>query len=323
MGRINIYLILLAIAALSQTACQPTAEKVNMNLPEVVWPAGARLGEGAFWHNELQELWWIDIEGKKFYQFRPGQGDSKTTNLPARIGTVVPVAGENYALLALENGLERMNLITTARTPVTHPAVGIDSMRYNDGKVDPEGRLWVGTMHLAAKPDAAALYRVEADGATAKMLDKITISNGICWSADGRTMYYIDTPTRQVRAYPFTPSTGAIGPAEVVVEIPEDLGFPDGMTIDAEGMLWVAMYDGFGVTRWNPEDGKLLERVSLPVPKVTSVAFGGPDLTDLYITTAREGMSEEELAEYPQSGHLFKVKTTVKGVLLPHYGEKK
>lgn len=152
---------------------------------------------------------------------------------------------------------------------------------------------------------------MDADFGWKKMIDDVTISNGIVWSQDKTRMYYIDTPTQKVMAYDYDNETGKISNPEVAVNIPDGLGYPDGSTMDSEGMLWIAMWGGQAVTRWNPETGKLLERITIPALNVTSCAFGGRNLETLFITTARAGMSEEQISRFPESGGLFKIKPGV------------
>ncbi len=280
---------------------------------KLVLDAKAQLGEGAIWHTATQLLFWVDIEGKKLHQYHPASGKTRTIDLPERIGTVV-LAEESKAVIALQNGIFELDVESEALTPIANPLRGMPDMRFNDGKCDPVGRLWVGSMHLSAQPKEAALYRLEADGTIERVLDDITISNGIAWSLNHRTMYYIDTPTGCVQAFDYESSTGHITNPRVVITVPEGEGYPDGMTIDEEGMLWVAHWGGSQVVRWNPETGKMLQKIEVPAPHVTSCAFGGDDLATLYITTAREGLDDEQLETYPQSGGLFAVEPGVKGI---------
>ena len=146
-----------------------------------------------------------------------------------------------------------------------------------------------------------------------KQLGQLTISNGMAWTEDNETFYFIDTPTREIKAFHYDLETGEIEFIRIAVEIPEELGMPDGMCVDREGMLWVAHYGGAGVYRWNPETGKLLEKIDIPAPHVTSCCFGGENLDHLFITTAQENLSAEDIKKYPKSGNVFLVKTNTKG----------
>jgi sugar lactone lactonase YvrE len=188
---------------------------------------------------------------------------------------------------------------------VTDPEQDLPGNRFNDGKCDPAGRFWAGTLALDGTPKVASLYRIDADLSVHKMLGEVSCSNGIVWTLDGQTMYYIDTFLRRVDAFDYEYQTGEISGRRVAFEIPSEMGFPDGSTLDSEGMLWVALWQGGAVSRWNPETGELLQVVKVPAPNVTSCAFGGPNLDRLYITTARNGMSDQALAEHPLAGGVF------------------
>ena len=169
-------------------------------------------------------------------------------------------------------------------------------------------------MHLEHKDGAGSLFLVDENLRVHKKLPNTSISNGIVWSLDNKRLFYIDSPTQVVKAYIFNEKTGEIVFEKNVIEVPSEMGTPDGMAIDEEGMLWIAHYNGFGVYRWNPSTGKLLEKIIVPVPQVTSCVFGGENLDHLFITTARENMNEQDLKKYPDSGNLFVVKMNVKGV---------
>ena len=286
---------------------------------ELVFDAQAQLGEGALWHADTHQLYWVDIEGRKLHLYTPGTNENRTIEVGERIGTVVPsISGK--AIVALQNGIFELDLSDESLTLVTNPLEDTTDMRFNDGKCDPAGRFWVGSMHLSAQKANAALYRMDPDLEVTRMLDNVTISNGITWSLDGQTMYYIDTPTGVVRAFDFHVADGTFERPRVAVEIPEDTGHPDGMTIDEEGMLWVAHWGGGSVGRWNPENGKLIDRIDLPASKVTSCAFGGDNLDTLYITTARKDLDEQELNRYPHSGGLFAAKPNVSGITACAFG---
>ena len=180
--------------------------------------------------------------------------------------------------------------------------------RFNDGKCDPAGRFWAGTMSISNMPCAGSLYVLEKDGTVKTKITGVTCSNGMAWSPDDKTLYYIDTPTRQVVAYKYDTKNGDITDGRVAISIPEEKGSPDGMTIDTEGMLWIALWDGWKVIRYNPYTSEQLYEVTLPVSRVTSCVFGGDDMDDLYITSAREGLSDSDLKEQPLAGSLFVIR---------------
>ncbi len=296
-------------------------EENNAPKIELVVDAKNALGEGAIWNHKSQTFWWVDIEGQLLQVFNPQDNGTQVYNLGERIGTVVP-SHDGHAIIALQSGVYKFNLATKERNLIVAPETDTDNIRLNDGKCDPAGRLWVGSMHLAQLQDKAALFRIDTDGTSHEMLDSITISNGIVWSTDKKTMYYIDTPDGNVKAYDYNNETGAIDNQRVVVEVSDTLGFPDGMAIDAEGMLWIALWNGNCVSRWDPTTGKLLSTIEMPAHNITSCAFGGPNLDTLYVTSAKLDMTAEELAKYPNAGGVFKVVPGVKGVESYFFGEK-
>jgi len=278
----------------------------------------AQLGEGAFWNHQTQEFFWIDIEGKQLHIFNPQTKENRSFSTPSRIGTVVPVDQEE-ALVALEDGMYLMNTLTGTSELFSAVEADLPENRFNDGKCDPAGRLWVGSMHLQQLANKANLYKIDGDGTATRMLDSITISNGIVWTKDEQTMYYIDTPTSQIRAFDYDKKEGTISNGRVVVEVPLDLGYPDGMAIDEEDMLWVGMWNGNAVARFNPKTGALMTKVEVPAHNITACAFGGPNLDILYITTASIDMTDIEKIKYPNAGAIFMAKPGVKGVASPFF----
>jgi sugar lactone lactonase YvrE len=284
-----------------------------MKTPEVVSDEVAQLGEGALWNPFNNTLLWIDIEGKKLHVFDPKSKLNQSIELNQRIGTVVPI-NETEVLVALKDGIYQLNTQTEALKKMADPEPDRTDNRFNDGKCDPNGRFWVGTMSMNGLDNQGALYCVYPDFSVEKKIDSVSISNGIVWSLDKTKMYYIDTPTRKVVEYQYDNATGAISAPRDAIVIPDSLGFPDGSTLDVEGMLWIAMWNGHSLTRWNPQTGELLQRLEVPALNVTSCAFGGENLDVLYITTAFLGMDEDQQAQYPLAGQLFAVKPGVKGV---------
>lgn len=279
---------------------------------ELLLDAKAELGEGSLWNPLEKKLYWIDIEGKMLHIFDPLTGKDTAFIVGERIGTVVPVQ-IGGALVALQSGIYHINTETGDLNLITQPLTD-SNIRFNDGKCDPAGRFWVGSMHLQQEKGAASLYCLDTDKRVSVKLSNVTISNGIVWTADRKTMYYIDTPTSAVDVFDYDEQTGEISNRRVAFTVPESEGYPDGMTIDAEDKLWIALYGGGCVTRWDPISGAMLQKISVPAANTTSCAFGGENLDTLYITTAREGLNAEQLAERPGSGGLFAVKPGVKGV---------
>ena len=298
----------------------PGSQEVKLSKAKLEFRAKALLGEGAFWDHRGKRLFWVDIEGRKLHFYSPGNGKSDSVNLPSRAGTVVP-RSDSTVVLALEDGVYQLNIVNGKLSLVSSIESDVPTNRFNDGKCDPLGNLWVGTMRLDETVPAAALYKVEPSGKTTKMLDSITISNGIVWTRDKKTMFYIDTPTGVIREFDFDPLTATISNERIAVTVPDTLGFPDGMAIDENDHLWVALWNGNAVACFNPKDGALVQKVEVPAHNVTSCAFGGPELDILYITTASVDMTDEEKKKYPMAGSLFAVKPGVKGVKSTYFGK--
>lgn len=282
----------------------------------------AQLGEGALWNYKTQEFYWVDIEGKLLHIYNPKTKTNRSFPTPSRIGTVV-ASGPEEAVVALQDGIYKMNTNTGSLSLFAPVEKDQSANRFNDGKCDPAGRLWVGSMHLEQKPKAANLWKIDKDGTASKMLDSITISNGIVWTKDNKTMYYIDTPTGVISAFDFDLTTGTISNGRVAVTVPESLGYPDGMTIDENDQLWVGLWNGNAVAHFDPLSGKLLSKIDVPAHNVTACAFGGTNLDTLYITTASVDMTEAEKTRFPNAGSVFMAVPGVKGVPSPFFGEEK
>jgi len=278
-----------------------------------LFPSQCILAEGPLWHQERNSCFWVDIERGILYEYGWDTKEVKTWSFDYRV-TLVIQADNNTLVLALGRSIARFDLNTEKLEWLVHLEQQLPNNRCNDGACDSQGRIWVGTMALDTKEGAASLYCVEKDFSVTTKIPGVTISNGLAWSSDNTVFYYIDTPSQKVQAYHFERETGNISFNRTVIEIPKDMGSPDGMAIDEEGMLWIAHYGGSGVYRWNPETGQLIEKIEVPVPNVTSCAFVGEKLDQLLITTASENMNEEELRKYPQSGDVFLAQANVKGV---------
>jgi sugar lactone lactonase YvrE len=273
------------------------------------------LGESPLWHAERKCCYWVDIERGVLYEYNWLFKTTRTWKFNKRLG-LVREGKNNQLILALDAGIARFDLETEQVSPVVDIESPTSGNRCNDGACDSLGRLWIGTMHLEHKKGAGALYMVDKNLKVHKRLSNTSISNGIAWSADKKHLYFIDSPTRVVQSFFFNENPGEIIFENNVIEVPAEMGTPDGMTIDEEGMLWIAHWGGFGVYRWNPLNGKPLDKIELPVPQVTSCTFAGENLDELIITSARENLKKEELKKYPKSGNVFCVKTDVKGVLM-------
>lgn len=280
---------------------------------ELVVDAKAVLGEGPCWDSKSGVLYWVDIEGKKVHVFNPETGDDREIDVGQMVGAIVPRESDGV-VVALEKGFHFLNPDTGELEQICDPEPDKESNRFNDGKCDPAGRFWAGTMDKNGQEKQGSLYCLEPSLSFKKKLEGLGISNGLAWSPDSRFLYFIDTPTGKVVRYNYELDSGEISQPAEVVAIPDGDGHPDGMTIDAEGFLWIAHWGGGKVSRWNPETGEKVREIKVPAVNVTSCTFGGADFTELYITTARNGMSEEELEQFPQAGGVFKAVLGVKGM---------
>lgn len=271
------------------------------------------LAEGPCWDDQTKTFIWVDIIGEKVFVYDPDDNNLRTYNTGQAVGAAVPNRKDGL-VLALKDGFYSLNLNNGDIAPIHN---GIEdnkkNNRFNDGKCDSYGRFWAGTMDTTGKIGAGSLYYLTPELKVQSVLNDVSISNGLAWSKGNRTMYYIDTPTKKVLAFDFDLELGIISNKKVVISIPDDQGAPDGMTIDREGMLWIAQWGGWCVSRWNPINGELLEKVSLPVSRVTSCTFAGKNLDELYITTASEGLTKNELRKQANAGCIFKVKTDTTG----------
>jgi sugar lactone lactonase YvrE len=270
-----------------------------------------RIGEGPVWDASGQNLVWVDITSGLVRRYRPATGETTTLEVGCHVGALA-VRAEGGLVLAAQDGFR---LLEPGGGPsrLIRPIGAADpERRLNDGKCDPAGRFWAGTMRYDKAADGGALYCLEPDGQLSIKLPVVTISNGLDWSPDGRTMYYVDTPTQRVDAFDFDPATGTLGERRAMVTIDPADGNPDGLTVDAEGFVWLALWRGWAVRRYAP-DGRLVGEIRLPTALVTSVAFGGPHLDELYVTTASEELDSTELAGQPEAGALFRIKPGVRG----------
>lgn len=279
---------------------------------ELLFDAKAKLGEGPTWDAKTQTLFWVDILGKRIHAW----GDV-LTQLDDMPGCVVPSKNE-HLVFSLSGPDGRFSFVDLDPASGRQTVLAVldsepPTNRFNDGKCDPAGRLLAGTLDLNEKDPAGSLYSFDGKKVK-KLFDGVTISNGLTWSPDHKTFYYIDTPTREVRAYDYDVASGDIANARRAIYFPEALGWPDGMTSDMDGNLWVAMWGGAQVTKWDPNTGNLLEQFPVPALNTSSCVFGGRDMNELYITSARKGMSEADLKKYPLTGGLFKIVTKTEGM---------
>jgi sugar lactone lactonase YvrE len=274
--------------------------------------AKATLGEGPCWDARRRLLYWVDIEEGMLHIYDPARREDRAINLRQPIGSVV-TRKSGGVLLALKHGFYALDPETETLEHLRDPEAHLPENRFNDGKCDPAGRFWAGTVAKGAAPGGGSLYCLGADLTVDKKVEGASISNGLAWSSDERVMYYVDSLTRAVSTFDYDKASGEIANRRVVIRIPGVMGLPDGMSIDEEGMLWIALWDGAMVGRWNPASGKLLGEIPLPVSRPTSCVFGGENLDELYITSARYGLDEMALAEQPLAGGIFKCKPGIRG----------
>jgi sugar lactone lactonase YvrE len=283
--------------------------------PEIILDAQATLGEGPAWDAKTRTLYWIDIVDRRIHYHR--DDEDGFIQLDVMPGCLAPARDESLIVAAQASILtvEPATAKQTVLVSVSEPA----NNRFNDGKCDPAGRFLAGTMDMDEKISSGALHSFDGSQVM-RLLEGVCISNGLAWSPDHKTFYHIDTPTREVKAFDYDLATGQIANPRVVICVPETLGWPDGMTSDMDGNLWIAMWSGAQVTRWNPQTGRLLEQIPLPAKLVTSCVFGGENLNELYITSARRGLDQADLTAYRYSGSLMRVKTQVQGMPTFEFG---
>ncbi len=287
--------------------------KVKTIEAKLFYKIDGRLSEGPVWNYQTNELYWVDIESSSLHILDPITRKHKLISSPLKVSMVIPV-DKDLALLGLENGLYTVDINTGQTSLFRFLDQSNEETRLNDGKCDPLGRIWVGTTDTSFSRTTGKLFMVNAEANIEIMLKNITVSNGITWSYDRKSMYHIDTPTNQVQAFDYDNTTGDIRNGRVIIDIPRRLGFPDGMTIDNEGKLWIGLWGGGAVGRFDPVTGDLLEKIVVPAKNVTSCVFGGKNLDSLFITTASINMSEEERLLYPDAGSLFVAVPGVRGL---------
>jgi sugar lactone lactonase YvrE len=277
-------------------------------LAEPVGDVTAMLGEGPYWVPEDDCLLWVDIPSGQLHRTYFPSAETVTLDLgavsaafPAVGGGILTAGGSRVALhLPAERG-ERWITRFIAEVPAR------EGVRFNDAGVDPAGRLWVGSMHTEESQPLGELYRLDTAGALTTVVKGVTVSNGLGWSPDGAQLYYVDSPTKRVDVFDYDPATGRAASRRVFADLSAADGVPDGLTVDADGCVWVAIWGG-GILRRLAPDGRPEAVVRLPVSQPTSCAFGGPGLTDLYVTTARVGLTEAELKDQPLAGRLLRLR---------------
>ncbi|MBD8724087.1 SMP-30/gluconolactonase/LRE family protein [Oxalobacteraceae sp. CFBP 13708] len=281
------------------------------------------VGESAIWHEVESALYWVDIEGLTVNRLHAASGKFSSWKMGSN-PSALAIDDNNFLVVATRECLLRLNTTDGAETPIADAPYDTSKVRFNDGRVDPAGRFWIGTMYEPRDQPAAEMYVLARDNLRCAWRGGMTNSNGLAWSLDGRTMFHADTTTHRIDCYDFDVATGEHSNRRTILTFPTDKtapdygGRPDGATIDSEGMYWVAMFEGGRVLRISPT-GEILREIKLPVRCPTSVCFGGPDLRTLYITSASHGRSSEEIAQYPHTGKVLSVRLDVAGREEPEY----
>jgi sugar lactone lactonase YvrE len=274
----------------------------------VALDAGDHLGEGPFWDERTGELLRVDITNGAIHGWSPARGSAWTHRLDGEVGAVVPRAGAEGWVAACGH-----RLVLDDGTVLAEVEADLPANRFNDCKCDPQGRLWAGTMSKQRRAGTAALYRLDAEGPLTRVLEGTTISNGLGWSPEGERMYFIDSPTQRIDVLDFDGATGTVSNRRGLAEVAREDGAPDGMAVDAEDGVWVCLFGGGQLRRYD-DTGRLDEVVELPVSCPTSPVFGGPRLGTLYVTSSRHRLTEEQLQAEPEAGAVFELTPGVRGL---------
>jgi predicted CXXCH cytochrome family protein len=294
----------------------PTIEMPTLRgEPVCVWNAEAALGEGTCWSPRTQALWWVDILDRRLHRYRPADGAKQSWQFDEEISAVAERSDAAGLVMTLRRGLATFDPETDVPARyVCMPGEEPPSNRFNDGKCDRAGRFWGGTMDFACKLPSGALYRFGPGDACVRHEVGFAVTNGPTWSRDERTMYFNDTTRGVVHAFDFDPLSGALSNQREWLRLAAGDGFPDGMTTDAAGRIWLAHWGGGCVSCHDPHSGAELGRVKLPASQITNCCFGGPELRTLFITSARVDLSPAKLEREPLAGALFAIELDQPGV---------
>ncbi|KFI07497.1 SMP-30/gluconolactonase/LRE family protein [Massilia sp. BSC265] len=280
--------------------------------PECIWAAGAHLGEGALWHAATRSVYFVDIKGRRIHRCAADGSERHSWDAPGQVGFVVP-ASCGAMVCALEDGLYRFDETSGEFAPLRKVKEDLPGNRFNDGHVDAGGNLWFGSMDDAQVQATGSLYRLGRDGSLARADSGYFITNGPATSPDGRTLYHTDTPLRRVYSFDLR-DDGVLANKRVFLQLPEG-SRPDGMAVDSDGHLWIALFGAGRIERYTAA-GRLVGTVQFPCTNITKLAFGGEDLCTAYVTTAWKGLTPAQRHEQPLAGGLFAFRVDTPG--LPH-----
>ena len=283
-------------------------------LPQCIWPAAATLGEGTLWSVRQQALYWVDILGHQLHRFDPATSGQASWSFDEEVSAVAERASQSGLLVSLRRGFAFFDAETGHLQRLHEPEPERSGNRFNDGKCDARGNFWGGTMDFDCKAATGALYRYSPDGRCTRMTDGYAVTNGPTWSLDGRTLFFNDTVESRIFAFDHDIATGALTGRRLWLAFPPVDGYPDGMTTDADGRLWIAHWGAGCVTGHDPVSGAELARITLPTSHITNCAFGGPGLRTLFITSACSGLSLAQRAAQPLAGGLFSVEMNCQGL---------
>lgn len=275
------------------------------------------LGEGVIWDAAGAAVWWTDIEGRALYRYSPADKQLQQWSTPERLGCFALVADSDNLICGFASGFAYYNPATGAVQWLGKIESDNPGTRLNDGRADRQGRFWAGSMVEAGEPGGGALYSINNQLQVCRQISGLTISNGLCWSPDGKLMYHTDTPSRSIYRYEFDTASGVISNQSLLVGTEKGC-FPDGATVDAEGYIWSAQWAASRVVRYSPA-GEVDFILPLPVSQPTCVAFGGPGLNRLFITSAHQGLDNRARAAQPEAGNLFIFETDIQGVADPGF----
>ncbi|WNJ18448.1 SMP-30/gluconolactonase/LRE family protein [Pontibacter sp. G13] len=282
------------------------------------WALPAILGEGPIWVENEQAIYFVDIVSQQVHRYRITDGNTHTWTFDPAITSLAPRAQGGF-IATVRKGFAYVDFATESVTPIQYFEEDLPGNRFNDGKLDAAGRFWSGTMDEAEKSATGVLYRLDPDLAIHEMDHDYIITNGPAFSPDGQTMYHNDTIKREIYAFDLA-GNGSLLNKRVLYRLHGEEGYPDGLTVDADGNLWQCSFGGSRITQISPQ-GEVLQIIHMPVPNITSCTFGGPNLDTLYVTTAQYLLSDEQLEEFPLAGSLFSFKPGVQGLPTPLFAQ--